>query len=121
VSICAPLLFYYHLHSSSNDKVVSTEKLKWYVSVGIALIGLVLVTLAYQNHHRSYALKTISEFILFEKSEVLYPLISSMIVTLLMFTKEMKKHLHFILICAMLLVCTAMIPYSGLINNYESC
>lgn len=120
VSICAPLLLYYHLHSSSNDKVVSTEKLTWYVNIGIALIGLLLVTLAYQNHHRSYALKTISEFILFEKSEVLYPLISSMIVTLLMFTKEMKKHLHFILICAMLLVCTAMIPYSGLINNYES-
>jgi hypothetical protein len=120
VSICAPLLFYYHLHTGTNNTVVSAEKLKWYINIGAILICTLLVTLAYQNHQSSYALITMSEFIQYEKTEILYPLISSMVVALLLFTTEMKKHLHFIVICLILLVCTATIPYTGIIHNYES-
>lgn len=114
---CLPVIFI--LKHEQWFRQPTSAKLQKIVFICALVALLPMCFLAYQNMHKSYALKTLSEFILFEKAEILYPLLASVYLILFIYQAQLRKYLSIIIIL-LFLFSLALLPYTNLIANYES-
>jgi hypothetical protein len=118
--ICTPIFIYHQINTIKNNDWLHRKKIILITQLALLAIVIYTAKLAYQYHEISYALKSMQEFLLFEKSEILYPLLASIYVALLFFSEKAREEFHYITFAILVLIFAGLLPYSNLIKNYES-